>query len=50
MSNGDLFHVYCDESRHTKHRYMMFGGIIVLRTNFSLVKTAIQNWRDESKM
>jgi len=50
MSNGDLFHVYCDESRQTKHRYMMFGGIIVLRTNLLRVQTALQNWRDENKI
>jgi len=29
---------------------MMFGGIIVLRTNLPLVQTAIQNWRDERRI
>lgn len=28
---GRFLHIYCDESRQTADRYMVIGGIIVLR-------------------
>jgi len=49
MSN-DLFHIYCDESRQTKHRYMMFGGIIVRYNDIPLLESTIKNWRENAKM
>jgi len=48
--SDDLFHIYCDESRQTKHRYMMFGGIIVRYNDIPLLESTIQNWRENAKM
>jgi hypothetical protein len=48
--SDDLFHIYCDESRQTKHLYMMFGGIIVRYNDIPLLESTIQNWRENAKM
>jgi hypothetical protein len=50
MEEGPLLHVYCDESRQTQDRYMVFGGIIVHATAVEPFNQAMNLWRDAQKM
>ena len=46
MEQGPLLHVYCDESRQTQDRYMVFGGVIVHATAVEAFNQAMKLWRD----
>ena len=50
MEQGPLLHVYCDESRQTQDRYMVFGGIIVPATGVQPFDKAMDLWRDAQNM
>lgn len=47
---GPVYHVYCDESRQTADRFMVFGGIIVPATNVEAFNQAMKLWRDSNRM
>src|SRR5687767_4124953 len=44
------FHVYCDESSTTAHRYMVYGGIITATNNLATLHRRIAEWRTAHKM
>lgn len=50
MDQGPLLHVYCDESRQTQDRYMVFGGIMVPETSVEPFNKAMALWRDAQNM
>jgi hypothetical protein len=45
-----IYHIYCDESRQTKERYMLLGGIIVNVENLEEVENSVQKYRDANTM
>lgn len=45
-----LYHIYCDESRQTQDRYMVFGGIIVPSGNIKQFEEAIALFRSTNNM
>ena len=45
-----LVYIFCDESRQTADRYMVFGGIIVSAENTRRFKEAMALYRDSQKM
>ena len=47
---GPLLHVYCDESRQTKDRYMVFGGIIIDAEDVESFNKAMKLWRQSHSM
>jgi len=47
---GPLLHVYCDESRQTQDRFMVFGGIIVPDQNIEPFDQAMSLWRRSHRM
>lgn len=49
-SKGALYHVYCDESRQTQDRYMVFGGIIIRASALSAFNQAMRLWRESHGM
>lgn len=50
MNKGNLYQVYCDESRQTKDRYMVFGGIVLNAQHHELIHQEINEWRETSGM
>jgi hypothetical protein len=50
MADGPLLHVYCDESRQTQDRYMVFGGIVVHATAVDPFNQAMSLWRVAQNM
>lgn len=50
MAEGELFHVFCDESRQTQDRFMVFGGIMVRDARLTAMEEAISMWRDAQRM
>jgi hypothetical protein len=50
MDEGPLLHVYCDESRQTQDRYMVFGGIIVRARAALAFDQAMALWRNAQNM
>ncbi len=50
MHEGTLYHVYCDESRQTKDRYMVFGAIIIPFRRIDDFEKAMTLWRDSQNM
>ena len=50
MGRGPLLHVYCDESRQTQDRYMVFGGIVVYASAVEAFSQAMTLWRDGQNM
>lgn len=45
-----IYHIYCDESRQTQDRYMVFGGIITTAKNVELFDKAMQLYREGQNM
>lgn len=45
-----IYHIYCDESRQTQDRYMVFGGIITTANNVGLFDKAMQLYREAQNM
>ncbi len=45
-----IYHVYCDESRQTQDRYMIFGGIITSAKNVNLFDKTMQLYREAQNM
>jgi len=51
MANQDnLYHIYCDESRQSKDRFMVLGGIIVLEPSISVINKTMAKYRLEQNM
>lgn len=50
MEEMPLLHVYCDESRQTQDRYMVFGGIIIRASALEPFNQAMKLWRDAQNM
>ncbi len=50
MERLPLLHVYCDESRQTQDRYMVFGGIALPATAVEPFNRAMDLWRDAQNM
>ncbi len=44
------YHIYCDESRQTKDRFMVIGGIIIAEENVGLFNQTMENFREEENM
>ena len=47
---GPLFHVYCDESRQTQDRHMVFGGIILPAEALAPFNDAMSLWRKSQNL
>lgn len=47
---GTVWHVYCDESRQTQDRFMVFGGIVIPVANVEPLNQAMSLWREAHKM
>lgn len=45
-----IYHVYCDESRQSKDRYMVIGGTIIPSDNVEQFNKTMQEYRTEQKM
>lgn len=45
-----VYHIYCDESRQTRDRFMVLGGLILRADDVSLFNDTIQKFRNETKM
>ncbi len=45
-----LYNVYCDESRQSKDRYMVLGGLIIPAGNVEVFNATMKNFREEQKM
>jgi len=44
------YHIYCDESRQTKDRYMVIGGIIIPEENVDIFNQTMEKFRQEENM
>ena len=47
---GRVYYVYCDESRQTKHRYMILAGAIVTAKDVSSIEKALIQCRHDTRM
>lgn len=45
-----VYHIYCDESRQTRDRFMVLGGLILRVDDVLLFNQTIQKFREETKM
>lgn len=45
-----VYNIYCDESRQSKDRYMVLGGIIIPQHNIAEFNATMQNFRIEQNM
>jgi hypothetical protein len=45
-----IFHIYCDESRQTKDRFMAIGGIIIPVDSIENFSNTIKKFREEQNM
>jgi hypothetical protein len=45
-----IYHIYCDESRQTKDRYMVLGGLIIEQTELAEFKNTMQRYRRVENM
>jgi len=45
-----VYHVYCDESRQSKDRFMVLGGIIIPSTSVEQFNATMRKFRDEERM
>lgn len=44
------YHIYCDESRQTKDRFMVIGGIIIPQENVDAFNQTMEKFRQEENM
>lgn len=47
---GKLYHIYCDESRQSKDRFMIIGGIIIPAESVQNFEATMQQYRAEQNM
>ncbi len=45
-----IYHICCDESRQSKDRFMVIGGIIIPLNNVDQFNKTMQKYRTEQKM
>ena len=45
-----IYHIYCDESRQSKDRFMVIGGTIIPSGNVEQFNKTMQKYRTEQKM
>jgi len=45
-----IYHIYCDESRQSKDRFMVLGGIIIPAEHIDQINKTMQQFRHEQKM
>lgn len=45
-----IYHIYCDESRQSKDRFMVIGGTIIPLNNVEQFNKTMQKYRTEQKM
>lgn len=45
-----IYHIYCDESRQSKDRFMVIGGTIIPSDNVEQFNKTMQKYRNEQKM
>ena len=45
-----VYHIYCDESRQSKDRFMVIGGIIIPSDSVDEFSQTMQKYRTEQKM
>lgn len=45
-----IYHVYCDESRQSKDRFMVIGGTIIPSSNVGQFTQTMQKYRAEQRM
>ena len=47
---GQFYHIYCDESRQSKDRYMVLGGVIIDAKHVSRFHEIMHAFRVEMRM
>ena len=50
MESRKLYHIYCDESRQSKDRFMVLGGIIIPSGNIDAFNETMEKFRNENNM
>jgi len=45
-----IYHIYCDESRQPKDRFMVIGGTIIPSDNVDQFNKTLQKYRTEQNM
>lgn len=45
-----IYHIYCDESRQTSHRYMVLGGFVIHQDEVEQFKSTMAGFRHEMNM
>lgn len=50
MDNRQVYHIFCDESRQTKDRYMVLGGTIMNNTDVPTFSSTMKKFRKENEM
>lgn len=45
-----LYHIYCDESRQTKDRFMIFSGIIIPEKTVDVFEKTMKKYRNQTNM
>jgi hypothetical protein len=50
MSNNPVYHIYCDESRQSKDRFMVLGGIVMNVSDIPRFSETMKKFRKEQKM
>jgi hypothetical protein len=45
-----IYHIFCDESRQNKDRYMVLGGIIIPQENIVTFKDTMLKYRTDQNM
>jgi len=48
--SSPVFHIYCDESRQSEHRFMVLGGLVIRATNVPNFNTTMAKCRAETNM
>jgi len=49
-ASNPVFHIYCDESRQSEHRFMVLGGLVIRATNVPNFNATMAKYRAETNM
>jgi hypothetical protein len=47
---NEVYHIICDESRQTKDRYMVLGGLIIKNEDINKFAATMKRYRNETNM
>lgn len=50
MAEGNLYHIYSDESRQCQDMYMVIGGIIISSDDVAMLDETMKQYRSEMNM